>query len=240
MLEAYSSFLTWQVPQAYGHAAVNPGPQSAARLQTSPGNAKPASRSLPMLPSPRSAKRAAPSPVSSAADDFYDPMLDNLRGGLSRLCLSLTSISSRAQACFAQFAAVLAYDRAMRDMRLAQQAVADAGLFVFRPSKPPPIEGVLFWDTLNVWWQGCSAAASFWGGPIFGPSTNPLTQLAKGSAFQPPAPSMSPWEAWMLPAQAQPWRTFALCVPGLAAESARQPTLQPALLGFWWWPVKSI
>jgi|SRR5208337_918005 len=73
---------------------------------------------LPMLPAPRTPRledRAAPDGIGNAIFEAGQFAVDLLRRALGSFTSSLTALSSRANALFAQVAANLAFERAMRD-----------------------------------------------------------------------------------------------------------------------------
>ncbi|MGO9460939.1 MAG: hypothetical protein ACLP1W_12630 [Rhodomicrobium sp.] len=91
----------------------------AAESAAAPVSLKLAQRSaLPMLPAPRdfrSGYGAPPHDIASAISEAGQFSVDLFRRALGSLTSSLTALSSRANALFAQVAASLALERAMRD-----------------------------------------------------------------------------------------------------------------------------
>ncbi len=117
MLTAFSPFWLWPMFQA-------PEPANASAVSAAAPKPTQSLPALPMLPS-RSMRDAAPQRDNDTAPailvgEGMGLVLEGTRQFLRRVSLSMTALSSRAQALFAQLAASLAYDRAMRDARRAQ------------------------------------------------------------------------------------------------------------------------
>lgn len=181
--------------------------------------------------------------VMSAAADAVEPysvLTDSAREVLRRASLSLTALSTRAQAYFAQLAAALAYDRALRDARRAQEAFEAA--FQARPrTRRDLLDEIPFAATLSFWWQAAATAAAFWKMPSvmafmpFGTTFRLPDDIAAGAQIAPPTkanlPAPWPWDFLTRPQNGAEtlWKTVSIGFPGVAIGFA----WDSSWLGLW-------
>jgi hypothetical protein len=168
----------------------------------------------------------------------YSMLTDGARELLRRASLSLTALSTRAQAYFAQLAAALAYDRALRDAKRAQEAF-EAALQARPRTRRDPLDEIPFAATLSFWWQAAATAAAFWKmSPVFTPFGSTVLLpggVAAGTQIAPPAkanlPLAWPWDFLTRPQNGAetPWQTVSIGVPGATIAFA----WDPAWHGFW-------
>jgi hypothetical protein len=183
------------------------------------------------LPAPAQQQRANVEGHESASGD-YGPWLDMLGRSLRSASLSLTALSTRAEAMFAQLAAALAFDRALREARRAQETLRD---LLFAPTSPPrkqPLaESLPFADSAGLLLQGMSAAFSFWSLAPFA-----VWNSAQASEGRSPAKQASPFFSV--------WPYFNPQPRGAQAKGDAGPAVlnpfgafsfgwTPSLLGFW-------
>lgn len=139
-------------------------------------------------------------------DQPFGALVNAVRQGLRHFSLSLTAISSHSQACFAQLSAMLAHERAMRDLRRAQAALAASCLPNSGQAVEEPLEEPVFVESARRWWHGLNAANNFWRS-VYAPCTSNVAR------------PMSPWggdPAMSWPAAAH-WQFAAMTLPLLAA-----------------------
>jgi hypothetical protein len=122
----------------------------------------PVSRALPQPPRPKQPDAASKEKGIPAFDD-PQPFVDLLRKTLRVTSLSLTALSTRAEALFAQLAAALAFDRALREARRAREVLEEMA-FSLRGETPKRAPGndLPFADSFGLWVHGMNAIFSFW------------------------------------------------------------------------------
>jgi hypothetical protein len=157
-------------------------------------------------------------------------LTDAARELLRRVSLSLTAISTRAQAYFAQLAAALAYDRALRDAKRAQ----DAFEATFRPAAAERAaanwDDIPFMSTFTTWLQASVAAASMWRmmplpfAHLFSAGVASASQIGVQPGGMGKLP-VWPWEVFTAPAQTLPWQTVTFGYPGFAFGFAWDPAM---------------